>query len=106
MTSLLKSGKNTLELTFLSAFRRGRQLEEEQLGKGKHSPAWNGDASRLFVRKAQYNYGWDWGPVLMTGVLTFIAPCDCLELISYCSGTLETDWTRNLHCSDLRLVSV
>ncbi|GAA5858851.1 hypothetical protein JCM5353_005583 [Sporobolomyces roseus] len=66
VTSLLKSGKNTLELAFHSAFRRGRQLEEEQLGKGKHSPAWNGDASRLFVRKAQYNYGWDWGPVLMT----------------------------------------
>jgi beta-mannosidase len=26
---------------------------------------WNGDASRLHVRKAQYHYGWDWGPVLM-----------------------------------------
>jgi beta-mannosidase len=26
---------------------------------------WNGDASRLHVRKAQYHYGWDWGPILM-----------------------------------------
>jgi beta-mannosidase len=26
---------------------------------------WNGDASRLHIRKAQYHYGWDWGPVLM-----------------------------------------
>ena len=27
---------------------------------------WNGDSSRLHTRKAQYNYGWDWGPILMT----------------------------------------
>ncbi|KAJ5484650.1 Glycoside hydrolase family 2 N-terminal [Penicillium expansum] len=26
----------------------------------------NGDPSRMAVRKAQYHWGWDWGPVLMT----------------------------------------
>lgn len=26
---------------------------------------WNGDSSRLHVRKAQYAYGWDWGPVVL-----------------------------------------
>lgn len=26
----------------------------------------NGDSSRLYVRKAQYGYGWDWGLVLMS----------------------------------------
>ncbi|GAA5888127.1 hypothetical protein JCM6882_000290 [Rhodosporidiobolus microsporus] len=64
--SALTPGRNALYIHFSSAFRRGRALEEEHLGKGKHWPCWNGDASRLFVRKAGYNYGWDWGPVLMT----------------------------------------
>ncbi|KAK4704685.1 beta-mannosidase, partial [Phenoliferia sp. Uapishka_3] len=65
---LLKAGHiNTLEIVFRSAFIKGRLLEEEHLGKGKHNALWNGDASRLWVRKAGYNYGWDWGPVLMTG---------------------------------------
>src|SRR6185312_9303089 len=30
------------------------------------SAVWNGDASRVYVRKAQYHYGWDWGPCLLT----------------------------------------
>ncbi|KWU44931.1 glycoside hydrolase family 2 protein [Rhodotorula sp. JG-1b] len=53
-------------IVFPSAFRRGRQLEEATLGRDKHWPCWNGDPSRIFVRKAGYNYGWDWGPTLMT----------------------------------------
>ena len=58
---------NILYILFRSAFRRGRRLEQEHLGRGKHCPAWNGDPSRLFVRKAGYHYGWDWGPTIMTG---------------------------------------
>jgi beta-mannosidase len=27
---------------------------------------WNGDSARLYARKAQYHFGWDWGPVLLT----------------------------------------
>lgn len=54
-------------IVFPSAFRRGRQLEEATLGRDKHWACWNGDPSRIFVRKAGYNYGWDWGPTLMTG---------------------------------------
>ncbi|GAA5954429.1 hypothetical protein JCM3765_004456 [Sporobolomyces pararoseus] len=65
VTSDLKQN-NIMHIVFRSAFRRGRQLEEEHLGRGNHWPAWNGDPSRLFVRKAGFNYGWDWGPVLMT----------------------------------------
>ncbi|KAI6113706.1 glycoside hydrolase family 2 protein [Pisolithus croceorrhizus] len=58
----LQPGPNELVITFTSAFKKGRQLEKEH---GKFH-LWNGDSSRLHVRKAQYNYGWDWGPVLMT----------------------------------------
>ncbi|MBZ0281384.1 MAG: glycoside hydrolase family 2 protein [Anaerolineae bacterium] len=58
----LKAGANTLYLQFESAMRRGRE-REAQHGK---LHLWNGDSSRLYVRKAQYHYGWDWGPVVMT----------------------------------------
>lgn len=58
---------NLMYIIFPSAFRRGRRLEAAALGRDKHWPCWNGDPSRVFVRKAGYNYGWDWGPTLMTG---------------------------------------
>lgn len=54
-------GDNELVIHFDSAMRRGKELETLH---GKR-PNWNGDSSRLFVRKAQYHYGWDWGPVVM-----------------------------------------
>lgn len=79
-------------IIFPSAFRRGRQLEEATLGRDKHWPCWNGDPSRIFVRKAGYNYGWDWGPTLITGasarsVLTRFTLLTC-QLAS--SRTLST----------------
>ncbi|KAJ8295510.1 Beta-mannosidase B [Rhodotorula toruloides] len=64
--SQLRHGRNLLYIVFHSAFRRGRELQMQILGRNKSWPAWNGDPSRLFVRKAQYHYGWDWGPTLMT----------------------------------------
>lgn len=73
------SEENELTLTFPSAWIKGKQLEADELSKklaanydpetkeyGKKMAFWNGDSSRLYVRKAQYNYGWDWGPVVMT----------------------------------------
>lgn len=69
VTKTIQAGENTLVLVFASSFIKGRQLEEEYLGEGKHNFAWNGDPSRLFVRKSAFNYGWDWGPKLMTGEL-------------------------------------
>lgn len=59
---LLRHGVNRLGIVFESALRKGR--EREALFGKRH--LWNGDASRLYVRKAQYHYGWDWGPVLLT----------------------------------------
>ena len=61
----LQAGSNRLEILFESALRRGQALEKQYGPK----PAWNTDPSRLYVRKAQYHYGWDWGPVLITAGL-------------------------------------
>ena len=56
--------KNVLEIIFASARLeaikiRERHPEHEWVG-------FNGDMSRLAVRKAQYHWGWDWGPILNT----------------------------------------
>ncbi|KAG6900940.1 hypothetical protein C0993_004377 [Termitomyces sp. T159_Od127] len=47
----LKIGANDLVLTFESAFLKGRDIEKQHTKLG----LWNGDSSRLHVRKAQYN---------------------------------------------------
>ncbi|KAL7409700.1 glycoside hydrolase family 2 protein [Mrakia frigida] len=54
---------NELKFFFESAWLRGKKEEAEN---GGPMGLWNGDSSRLYVRKAQYGYGWDWGLVLMT----------------------------------------
>jgi beta-mannosidase len=62
VASLLHPGSNELRILFTSAWRRGKELERQY---GERF-VWNGDASRVYVRKAQYHYGWDWGPTLLT----------------------------------------
>lgn len=62
VTELLQPTDNHLTILFESALRRGKELEAEY-GQQK---CWNGDTSRMYVRKAQYHYGWDWGPCLLT----------------------------------------
>ncbi|GGJ42259.1 glycoside hydrolase family 2 protein [Deinococcus roseus] len=59
---LLLPGENTLQVLFESPLKVGHALEKE----GGVRAAWNGDTSRLYLRKAQYHYGWDWGPVILT----------------------------------------
>ncbi|KAH9900032.1 glycoside hydrolase family 2 protein [Cubamyces lactineus] len=78
----IKAGDNDLVLTFASAFRKGRELEQKH---GKLN-LWNGDSSRLHVRKAQYNYGWDWGPVLMT-----VGPWKPIRLETYTIRIADID---------------
>ncbi len=58
----LQVGANILQLYFESVVERGHA---DEANFGAH-PVWNGDASRVYVRKAQYHYGWDWGPKLLT----------------------------------------
>ncbi|WPH03515.1 glycoside hydrolase family 2 protein [Acrodontium crateriforme] len=68
--------ENVLEIEFKSA-----QLEALKIKDAHPDHKWvgfNGDMSRLAVRKAQYHWGWDWGPVLMT-----CGPWKAVKLESY-----------------------
>ncbi|CAK7229157.1 Beta-mannosidase B [Sporothrix eucalyptigena] len=58
------SETNELVITFDSAYLRGWDLVEKY--PDHKWGCWNGDNSRLAVRKSQYHWGWDWGPMLMT----------------------------------------
>ncbi|MFG6413632.1 glycoside hydrolase family 2 protein [Roseateles sp. DC23W] len=57
----LRPGRNQLLLRFDPALARAREVEAVH---GKRQ-LWNGDSARLHVRKAQYHFGWDWGPELI-----------------------------------------
>jgi len=55
---------NELAIEFASA-----RLEAIRIREAHPEHKWvgfNGDMARLAVRKAQYHWGWDWGPVLNT----------------------------------------
>ena len=80
---VLRAGENELQILFESALRRGKQREQE----GGVRRLWNGDSSRLYVRKAQYHYGWDWGPTLLAA-----GPWRAIRLEAYSARIAE------VHC--------
>ncbi|WP_286923811.1 beta-mannosidase [Flavobacterium sp. UBA4197] len=55
----LKAGTNTLHILFESAVKKGKS-EASKL------PYILPGDEKVFTRKAQYQYGWDWGPRLVT----------------------------------------
>lgn len=55
----LRSGDNLLKINFKSAVNEGKEL-------AKKVPFTMPESPRSFVRKAQYQFGWDWGPRLVT----------------------------------------
>lgn len=59
----LREGENALELRFAAPLLAAKRVEREN---GGPRALWNGDSSRLYSRKAQYGWGWDWGPIIMT----------------------------------------
>ena len=58
------SAKNVLEIVFDSARRRGLELVDEH--QEHRFIVHQTEVSRGPVRKAQYHWGWDWGPILLT----------------------------------------
>lgn len=61
---LAADGEHTLEVEFDCALLKARELQSKD--PGHKWVGFNGDPARMAVRKAQYHWGWDWGPVLMT----------------------------------------
>jgi beta-mannosidase len=55
----LKAGENILQIKFKSSVSVGKEL-------AKKVPFTMPESPRSFVRKAQYQFGWDWGPRLVT----------------------------------------
>jgi beta-mannosidase len=65
----LCEGLNTIMVLFYSALRGGRARQKGWMEAGNDSlpdVQWNRWSPRSFVRKAQYMYGWDWGPELVS----------------------------------------
>lgn len=56
---LLKIGQNKIEITFASAVSKGKEA-------AKGLPYTLPGDEKVFTRKAQYQYGWDWGPRFVT----------------------------------------
>ncbi|WP_027386347.1 beta-mannosidase [Chryseobacterium gregarium] len=55
----LKVGDNVLQIKFKSSVNAGKEL-------AKKVPFTMPESPRSFIRKAQYQFGWDWGPRLVT----------------------------------------
>lgn len=59
---LVSEGEQDLVIVFSSALR----IAQGRLEKYGPRAVWNGDPSRVYVRKAQYHFGWDFGPPLLS----------------------------------------
>ncbi|HEY2408804.1 MAG TPA: hypothetical protein VGI10_22515 [Polyangiaceae bacterium] len=67
VTNALVDGENLLEVHFESAVRVGEQERVPYLtAEGIEPSGVERFDERSFVRKAQYMYGWDWGPRLVS----------------------------------------
>ncbi|KAI1820123.1 glycoside hydrolase family 2 protein [Xylaria intraflava] len=92
---------NELVIHFDSAMLRGRELVEEH----SHEHTFyvrQTEVSRVPVRKAQYHWGWDWGPILITAgpwkpiyleqyvvrVEDVWTECEVAEDLQTCSGRI------------------
>ena len=95
---LKRGSENLLEIRFDSALLRGRQLVEEN--RHEHNfLVRQTEAGRVPVRKAQYNWGWDWGPILMTA-----GPWKPVYLETYVAR-VDDVWAQNEVSADLRSCS-
>jgi beta-mannosidase len=68
-TGLLQAGTNELRVELASAVRVGRERRARYLAAEGLDPATLRFDEQAFVRKAQYMFGWDWGPRLVSAGL-------------------------------------
>ncbi len=87
--SLLCPGRNVLEILFESPVRRAKALERRygalQVSLEPH---------RVHARKAQYSFGWDWGPKLTTSGIW-----RSIRLESHMGGKLVDPHVKVLHAN-------
>ncbi|KAK6202470.1 family 2 glycoside hydrolase [Scheffersomyces amazonensis] len=80
VTEYVQPKDNELRIKFKSPLQESRKIEVKN---GKYV-CWNGETSRLHVRKPQYQFGWDWGPLLLT--------CGPWRPVKFVSGVLVKDF--------------
>lgn len=100
-----EEGENELELRFSNAPEWGRK-EMKRIGyKGNGTDVHFGGPERLFVRKAQYHWGWDWGPAVNTS-----GPWKDIWLETYSTRISEflvrQQVSENLQHADLKITGV
>jgi len=81
------------------AVRLGAPLYETMRRAGDFSERnllWNGTYARLYVRKAQYQYGWDWAVKLLTAGIW-----RSVKLISYDKAMIRDVYVRTLSLDDV-----
>jgi beta-mannosidase len=91
ITHAIRSGQShELEVEFDSAFLKAREIKDQH--PDHKFICFNGDPARLAVRKAQYHWGWDWGPLLVcAGIWRPVR----LEVYSVRISDLRTDISLN-----------
>ncbi|MGG5210379.1 beta-mannosidase [Chryseobacterium sp. MIQD13] len=87
---LLKEGNNELKIKFTSAVKEGKEL-------AKKVPFTTPESPRSFVRKAQYQFGWDWGPRLVTAGIW-----KDVQLICWNSAKIENVKYNQIFSSDVQ----
>lgn len=88
------STTNELRIVFHSVDLWTKELE---LKYGKRF-CWNGDSRRLYARKAQYQFGWDWGPRLIS-----CGPYKPVKFVTY-HALIENVYVRSDLPSPMRAV--
>lgn len=87
ISKLLRNGKNSLKIIFYSPVNYAMQKEAKY---GKLDVALN--SSRVYIRKAQYSFGWDWGPIFPTSGIwknIFIEEKSNIKIINTTFQTIE-----------------
>ena len=91
----LKKGSNTLRILFESSVNKGKELAQQ-------IPYTLPGDEKIFTRKAQYQYGWDWGPRLVTcGVwrsVKLVAWNSCYIKTIHCIQQSQTTAKAELAC--------
>lgn len=81
----LRSGMNVIEILFDSPTVRSKQLEKRY---GSLRVALQ--SHRVYVRKAQYSFGWDWGPKLPTSGIWRDISLEGYSLARLCHPFIKT----------------